>query len=123
MGDLRFTIAVVYIDAILIPADDIEEGFRNLELILQALRKHSFTLNLAKCNFFQHKIDYLGREISAEGVRPGRCKVEAIKRAPYPTCVKEVRQFLGLAGYFRKFVSNFARKVAPLTDLLRKDAC
>ena len=121
LGELRYNVALVYIDDILIPAENIEQEFKHLELVLEALRKYNFTLNPAKCKFFQKTIEYLGREISVEGVRPGVHKVDAVMKAPTPSNVKEVRQFLGLAGYFRKFVKDFARKVSPLTDLLRKD--
>ena len=63
----------------------------------------------------------MGREITSEGIRPGSYKIQAISKVNDPSNVKQVRQFLGLAGYFRKFIKDFARKVAPLTNLLRKN--
>lgn len=90
-------------------------------MVLEAFRKYNFTLNPAKCKFFQKTIEYLGREISVDGVRPGEHKINAVIKAPIPSNVKEVRQFLGFAEYFRKFVKDLAKKVSPLTNLLRKD--
>ena len=118
---LKGTRATIYIDDVLLAVKDVEEGFKELKLVLQAFEKYNLTLNLEKCEFFRTKIDYLGKEISIEGVRPGMRKTQAIMETPDPKTVKQVRQFLGLAGYFRKFIQNFARKVAPLTNLLRKN--
>ena len=75
LGDMRFGRALVYLDDILIPSMDVEEGFENLKSVLDALKEHNFTLNLSKCKFFQEKIEYLGRQISEKGVQPGEGKV------------------------------------------------
>jgi len=113
--------ALVYIDDILIAASSNKEAYERLERVLRILEENNLTLNLTKCRFFQRKIDYLGREISSEGVRPGMHKVEAVLNTADPRNIKQVRQFLGLAGYFRKFIPHFAQRTAPLTNLLRKD--
>ena len=102
--------ALVYIDDVLIATETLEEGFLQLEIVLKALQKDKLTLNLEKCRFFQTKIEYLGREITSEGIRPGSHKIQAISKVNDPSNVKQVRQFLGLAGYFRKFIKDFARK-------------
>ncbi|KAJ3642004.1 hypothetical protein Zmor_028469 [Zophobas morio] len=121
LGPLKNTVAFPYIDDVIIPSTTVEEGLERVRLVLEALRKHNITLRLSKCSFFCTKIDYLGREISAEGIRPGQAKIAAISKMVPPETVKQVRQFVGLAGYFRKFIRNFAKVVEPLTRLTRKD--
>lgn len=114
-------IAYVYIDDILIPSVTVEEGFTRLRLILSALKEHGFTLNPDKCKYFTTKIEYLGREIHNGTVKPIKAKTIALEKSPTPKNVKQVQQFLGLAGYFRKFIKNFSTIVAPISSLLKKD--
>lgn len=121
LGALHYGRALVYIDDILIPCSIVKGGFKNLEFVLKALRNHNFTLNLAKCTFSQGRIGYLGWEITAEGIRPGTVKVDAVLKAPISSSQKQVCQFLGSAGYFCKFIPNYAKKLAPLNGLLRKN--
>lgn len=121
MTTFRGTDCNVYIDDILLASDSIDEGFELLVKALEILQSKRFSINIAKCRFFQERIDYLGREISQAGVRPGLLKVEALMKTESPKDVKQVRQFLGLAGYFRKFIKDFAKRTAPLTQLLHKN--
>ena len=116
-------LAYVYVDDVLISSMNLNEAFTQLEKVLAAFRVNKLTLNLQKCSFFQRKINYLGREIFKEGVRPGREKVKAVLRTPDPQNMKQIRQFLGLAGYFRRFIRDFVRKAYSLIKLLSKDAC
>lgn len=111
---------LVYIDDILIPFTTIEEGLDYLEQTISALSSAGFTINLKKCKFFVTTIEYLGRQISNEGVRPSESKVSALVNSPIPKNIKQVRQFMGLASYFRKFIPNFATRTACITMLTKK---
>lgn len=77
---------------------------------------------MKKCSFLQENISYLGHEISAQGIQPGESKLAAVAKFPIPQNVHEVRQFIGLCSYFRKFIFNFALMARPLTELTRKTA-
>lgn len=121
LGSARFTKATAYIDDLLIYGQNVDDCLTKLEDILKLLEKANLTLNLAKCEFLKDKIDYLGYEISAYGVRPGNKKIQSVVDFPCPTSVHGVRQFLGLASYFRKFISGFAMIAHPLSRLLKKD--
>lgn len=110
-----------YMDDLIIPSTSVEQGLVRLEEVLKALRSSNLTLKLSKCSFFQTTIDYLGQEISLEGVKPGTRKIMAIKNMPAPKDIKGIRQFLGLSGYFRKYVKNYASITEPLTRLLKRD--
>jgi hypothetical protein len=120
-GALKDSIAVVYLDDILISSATVGEGLEFLQLILEALKVAGFSLNISKCKFLQSSVKYLGREISSGGIRPDADKVRALVSFPIPTNPKQVRQFMGLAGYFRKFVPNFASATSCITKLTKPD--
>lgn len=120
LGSKRHESALAYLDDILVPSVTLEEGFERLESVFKLLRQNGLTLKLSKCRFFDNSLDYLGYEISAEGIRPNENKILAVKEFPVPQNVHEIRQFLGLAGYFRKFVRSFGEIARPLTNLLKK---
>ncbi len=82
------------------------------------LAEVSLTLNLAKCEFGQATITYLGKEVGQGQVRPVEAKVTAVTEFPIPATRKELRRFLGMAGYYRNFCKNFSTVVNPLTSLL-----
>lgn len=114
-------LVLAYMDDLLVPSKTVEEGLEKLERVFILLRKSRLTLNPKKCVFFQEKIDYLGYEICSDGIRPGTYKTEAVKLFPVPKNVHEVRQFVGLASYFRKFVKDFSVIARPLTKLTKKN--
>uniref|UniRef100_A0A453EC58 Reverse transcriptase domain-containing protein n=2 Tax=Aegilops tauschii subsp. strangulata TaxID=200361 RepID=A0A453EC58_AEGTS len=111
---------LVFIDDILIHSEDEDSHLSLLQQVFQLLQKHSLKVKLSKCSFAQPKLVYLGHEISGDGVRTDHKNILAVQQWPVPSNIKEVRGFLGLAGYYRKFVRGFAVTSRPLTDLLKK---
>lgn len=119
LRELRGETAQVYLDDVLIASKSIDEGMEKLDRVLKVLVESGFSLNLNKCKFLQSTINYLGREVSSSGIRPSKSKIDALVNAAVPYNVKQVRQFMGLANYFRKFVPEFAAKTSCITALTK----
>ena len=109
----------IYMDDLLICTDTIEEHISILKEVLIRLRLAGLKVKLAKCDFLKKKITYLGHIISSEGVQVNPQKIEAVENFPIPKTKKNIKQFLGLAGFFRRFVRGFSIKAAPLTERLK----
>ena len=88
---------------------------------MQTLRQHRLYAKLSKCSFGLKQVDYLGHTVSGNGVAVDVSKVQALLDWPQPQNLKQLRGFLGLTGYYRKFIQGYATIVAPLTQLLKKD--
>lgn len=112
--------ALVFFDDILVYSKTLEDHVTHLKLVLEILQRDNWKVKLSKCAFAQERISYLGHVISKEGVATDDSKTANIKDWPVPTNVKEIRQFLGLTGYYRKFVRHYGVISKPLTNLLRK---
>ncbi|KAL0841643.1 hypothetical protein ABMA28_015295 [Loxostege sticticalis] len=121
LGKDRYDLAIPYMDDLLSPAASINEGLDKLRKILISLRNAGLTLNLSKCYFFKRELDYLGYEVSCEGLRPGTKKIEAVASFPTPVNVHQIRQFVGLASFFRRFIPGFASIAKPLTMLTKSN--
>ena len=116
--------AMTYLDDIIIfSQNELQhlEHLEHLEIVFSHLREAGLKMKCSKCDFFKSEIHYLGHLISPEGISPLPNKLDSIKHMPVLNSVKEIKQFLGLTGYYRKFVPRFADISRPLTTLTKKD--
>ena len=114
--------AMTYLDDIIIFSQDELQHLEHLEIVFSRLQEAGLKMKRSKCNFFKSEIHYLGHLISPEGISPLPNKLDSIRHMPVPNSAKEIKQFLGLTGYYRKFVPRFADISRPFTTLTKKDA-
>ena len=112
---------VVFIDDILVYSKDRESHDTHLQVVLETLRKEQLYAKLSKCEFWKNDVSFLGHIVSKEGIRVDPKKIEVVVEWKPPRNVTEVRSFLGLAGYYRRFVKGFSMTAAPMTRLLQKN--
>ena len=113
--------AFVYLDDVLIHSPDIETHLKHIRILFQRLREADLKLKDSKCNYFKTHVQYLGHLVSGKGIKPLPEKLESVKKMPAPTTPKEIKQFLGLVGYYRKFIPRFADIARPMTSLTKQD--
>ena len=111
---------VVFIDDILIFSKNEEEHAEHLRIVLQRLREHKLYAKFSKCDFWLKEVQFLGHIISDKGVSVDPSKIQDVLDWQAPTSVPEIRSFLGLAGYYRRFVPEFSKIARPMTELLKK---
>jgi hypothetical protein len=112
---------IVFLDDILVYSKIEEEHEQHLRMVLQVLREHQLYAKLSKCSFYQRQIHYLGHIISKEGIAVDPEKVEAIREWSALRNVVKVRSFMGLVGYYRRFITIFSRIAHSITSLQRKE--
>lgn len=113
---------LVFFDDILIYSTTLEDHVHHIEQVLQVLRENSLFAKRLKCTFAQQQIEYLGHVITEQGVSTDPTKVAAIKSWPTPTNITELRGFLGLAGYYRRFIQGYGVVCRPLFNALKKNS-
>eukprot|EP00253_Pinus_taeda_P015625 PITA_15625 len=111
---------LIFIDDILIYSRTIEKHYEHLRRVLQTLREHQLYAKFSKCDFFKEEIQYLGHVITKEGIAVDPEKIKDIMDWPVPKDVTDVRSFMGLAGYYRRFVEGFSKVDFPITSLQKK---
>ena len=111
-----------YLDDILIYSKTLEKHLEHIQLVFDRLRKHSLRLKLKKCSFLKKETNYLGFVINERGIQPEQKKVDVIRSLSPPSSVKEVRSFIGMCSYYRRFVPHFSSIAEPIIGLTRKYA-
>jgi hypothetical protein len=111
---------IVFIDDILIYSKNLEDHAKHLHVVLQCLRDHRLYAKFSKCEFWLDTVKFLGHTISKDGISVDPSKVQEVMDWKPPTSVHQIRSFLDLASYYRRFIPNFSRIAKPMTELLKK---
>ena len=119
-GLTKFSVA--YLDDILIYSESLTDHMKHIQMVFDRLRKHNLHLKLKKCSFLKKETNYLGFVINENGVQPEQKKINVIRSLPPPTSVKEVRSFIGMCSYYRRFIPQFSQIAEPIIALTRKYA-
>ena len=117
LGDQQFETLLLYLDDIIVYSSTFEEHLERLQLVFRRLQQHGLKLKPSKCHFLQHEVTYLGHKVSAKGVVTDPEKITKVKDWPRPSNPREVLQFLGFAGYYRRFIPKYATIASPLYEL------
>ena len=121
MTGLQGAECLIYMDDIIVYSSTLEEHLERLEHVFTRLADSNLKIQPDKCEFLRKEVAYLGHLVTPEGIKPNPSKVEAVVNFPPPRSPREVKQFLGLTGYYRRFVPNYAKIIKPLTKLLKKN--
>lgn len=119
---INFKYALVYIDDILIHSSSFEEHLAHLQEVFHRLNNANLKLQPKKCQFAAKRVEYLGHYFSRKGIEVNPAKIEVVKTYPPPKTCKQLKAFLGLTNYYRRFVKDYAKITAPLNALLKQDA-
>lgn len=120
LGELRGNICFVYIDNIIIYSPSVAQHFNDLQTVLHRLQEAGLTINLKKSKFCLKELTFLGHVVSVNGITADSSKVEAIRSYPVPRNIKEVQRFLGLEGWYHRFVPDFSKIAEPINALKKK---
>lgn len=120
LRDYLYKSCFVYMDDIVIFSKSLQEHLIHVKQIFDKLKHYNLKVQLDKSEFLRKEVGFLGHVITAEGIKPNPAKIKAVQEYPLPKSIKEIRAFLGLVGYYRRFVKNFAKVVQPLTRCLKK---
>jgi hypothetical protein len=121
LAGLQWSHCLIYIDDVVILGRSFEEHLQHLQQVFDRLQQAGLKLKPRKCHFLQRKVNYLGHVVSNKGIAPDPAKIEKIASWPIPNSPKEVQQFLGLAGYYRRFIQDFAEVARPLHRLTERN--
>ena len=122
LAGLQWSHCLVYLDDVIVLGTTFQEHLSNLKLVFERIREAQLKLKSSKCFFLKHKVQYLGHIVSDAGVQPDPAKIEKVATWATPRTTKEVQQFLGFAGYYRRFIQDFAKIARPLHKLTERQA-
>ncbi|GFW61490.1 retrovirus-related Pol polyprotein from transposon opus [Trichonephila clavipes] len=117
----RKGIVISYLDDLVIPAKNEQEGLEKLKIIFEVAKKYGLEIKFKKCQFLKKKIEFLGHIVESGTIKPSPTKTLAVRKFPEPTTIKQVQSFLGLTEYFRKYIKDYSKIAKPLSDLTRKE--
>ena len=117
LTSVQYDYVMAYLDDIIVKGDDVASSLRNLREVFERVRGAGLKLKPSKCELFREEIAYLGHIINKEGLKTDPKKIEAVKNWPIPIYLTDVRGFIGLCSYYRRFIKNFGEKVKPLSQL------
>ncbi|XP_048484046.1 uncharacterized protein LOC125490066 [Plutella xylostella] len=121
LSGLQGTRCFVYLDDIVVYSHDLNSHINNLKSVFERLRNFNLKLQPGKCEFLRTEVAYLGHIIGEHGVKPNPEKIKAVSEYPIPNSPKDIKSFLGLVSYYRRFIPDFSKLAKPLTSLLKKD--
>ena len=121
LSGLHWHICVIYLDDIIIFGKTFSEMIKNLDMVLERFAQAGLKLKSQKCQLFKKEVDFLGHVINEQGVHTNPQKIECVKNWPLPENIIELRSFLGLCSYYRRFIANYSHVANPLTRLTEKD--
>lgn len=123
LARLHWTTCLIYLDDILIFSTTVQQHFTRLREIFDRLKQAGLKIKPSKCLLLQKSIKYLGHVVSEHGIKTDPDKTRCIADWPTPSCLQDLKQFLGLASYYRRFVQNFAAIGGPFSEAYRKGSC
>ena len=119
--DLNWSIMTIYLDDLLVWSTDFNQYLERLALVFERLISVNLKLKRSKCEFLKTSVQFLGHVVSGLGIMPCEKKIEVVKNYPSPKDKHELKAFLGLSNYYRRFVQDFSKIAHPLHHLLKKD--
>ena len=122
LGELNLTYALVYLDDVIVYSKTEEDHLRQLQAVFEWFHEHGLKLKPSKCSFLQKQITFFGHVVLANGMQPGNINLKGIAEMAPPANYTEVRRFLGMTGFFQRFIRNYARIAKPLNDILEGEA-
>ena len=122
LAGLNLNVCMVFLDNIVLFSRTPEEHLQRLETLLERFKEANLKLKPSKCKLLQTEVEFLGHIVSKDGIATNPKKIQLVKDWPEPTNLKQLRGYLGLTGYYRRFIKDYSKVALPLTNLLKKNA-